>query len=55
MSLKIGASVESRVSMIFKQTTHFAILLSLLGSRDGVGPVRGMSALFRTNIRLKEY
>ena len=29
MSLKIGTSVESHLSMICKQTTHFAILLSL--------------------------
>ena len=40
MSLKIRASVESRVSMIFKQTTHLAILLSLLGSLDCVTEYR---------------
>ena len=32
MSLKIGTSVESHLSTICKQTTHFAILLSLFES-----------------------
>ena len=36
MSLKIGTSVVSHLSMTFKQTTHFGILLSLLASCERV-------------------
>jgi hypothetical protein len=36
MSLKVGTSLESHSSMIFPQTTHFAILLSFAESRERV-------------------
>ena len=36
MSLKVRASGVSHLSMTFKQTTHFAVLLSLLESWECV-------------------
>jgi hypothetical protein len=36
MSLKMGALVESHLSMIRPQTTHLATLLSLFKSREYV-------------------
>jgi hypothetical protein len=36
MSLKVRASAVSHLSMTFKQTTHFAVLLSLLESWECV-------------------
>jgi hypothetical protein len=36
MSLKLGTLVVSKLSMIFRQTTHFAVSPSLLGTSEGV-------------------
>src|SRR5215472_8835669 len=36
MSLKLGTLVVSKLSMTFRQTTHFAASPSLLGTSDGV-------------------
>jgi hypothetical protein len=36
MSLKVRASAVSHLSMTFKQTTHFVVLLSLLESWECV-------------------
>ena len=36
MSLKVGTSLKSHLSMICPQTTHFAILLSFVACRERV-------------------
>jgi hypothetical protein len=36
MSLKFGTLVVSKLSMTFRQTTHFAASPSLLGTSEGV-------------------
>jgi hypothetical protein len=36
MSLKLGTLVVSKLSMTFRQTTHFAASPSLLGTSEGV-------------------
>jgi hypothetical protein len=36
MSLKLGTLVVSKLSMTFRQTTHFAVSPSLLGTSEGV-------------------
>jgi len=41
MSLKVRASGVSHLSMTFKQTTHFAVLLSLLESWE-CAPNKGL-------------